>query len=209
MKLNQGPISENSLMEKLVTAKKFMMVMGDTNGNTMVNENTQPNNNYKSSNYEPPTYKNYDEDDISDEEFYNSEQSTPNVNYENKIMKTNLPESIKKVMIENPIAQISLNDTIDMSFTDGAKKLMERQGLINKKPQESKPQSQNINNRDLIKALTPIIENIITKTLDKILEQKLEKVLKAQETVDINENLVLKVGTSIFKGKITEVKKTT
>lgn len=209
MKLNQGPISENSLMEKLVTAKKFMMVMGDTNSNTMVNENTHTNNNYKPSTYTPPTYNVYDEDEISDDEYYNndSEVSPITANHE-KIMQTKLPDSIKKVMIENPIAQISLNDTIDMSFTEGAKKLMERSGLINKKP-ESKQPAQNLNNRDIIKTLTPIIEKIIEKSLDKLLEAKIDKMLKAQESININENLVLKVGTSIFKGKITEVKKTT
>ena len=54
--------------------------------------------------------------------------------------------------------------------------------------------------------LTPIIENIIRKTLDEIVDKKLNQILTAHQTASLNENLVLKVGDSIFSGKITGVK---
>ena len=41
-------------------------------------------------------------------------------------------------MIENPIPQISLNDSIDMGeMFEGAKKLMQREGMISKQPKKS------------------------------------------------------------------------
>ncbi len=132
--------------------------------------------------------------------------SNNNINVD-KINQSKLPDAIKKAMIENPIPQISLNDTVDMKFVQGAKKLMEREGLISKKPQQ-KPQQQIIENRisvsnDIITQITPIIEN----TIRKVLDEKLNQILTAQQTATINENLVLKVGNSIFKGKITGVNK--
>ena len=39
------------------------------------------------------------------------------------------------------------------------------------------------------------------------MDEKLTQILSAQQTQSINENLVLKVGDSIFKGKITGVNK--
>ena len=52
-------------------------------------------------------------------------------------------------------------------------------------------------------AITMLIEN----TVRKVLDEKLNQILTAQQTATINENLVLKVGDSIFKGKITGVNK--
>ena len=199
MKLNQGPISEGSLMEKLVTAKKLIdMTDSQPNkSNKSLNESS-----YNIPNYEVPTYEpNYDIDDEKEE--------PPQLSAHERVLQSRLPENIKKAMIEKPINHPGLNETLDMSFVNRTKKLMEQEGVINKKPTSRGAPSKNLTNSSLVKTLTPIIENIIKKTLDKIVEQKLEKILLAQESVNINENLVLKVGKSIFKGKITEVKKTT
>ena len=52
-------------------------------------------------------------------------------------------------------------------------------------------------------AIAVLIEN----TVRKVMDEKLNQILSAQQTQTINENLVLKVGDSIFKGKITGVNK--
>jgi hypothetical protein len=197
MKLKQGPISESSLIEKLATAKKLMEMNGDSSKNT-TRRNTSPVNesNYSVPNYSIPNY------DIDDEDKPEPQQLSAH----ERISSSRLPENIKKAFMDSPMIQPpSLSDTIDMSFFDRAQKLMESSS--NDSPtKQSKPQ--NHTNSDLIKALTPIIENIISKTLNKIVDAKLEKLLTAQESVAINENLVLKVGDSIFRGKITDVKNT-
>jgi hypothetical protein len=102
-----------------------------------------------------------------------------------------------------------------MDLVKGAKKLMEREGMISKTPkkqitEQSQPEryvhtntNTNTNFNDIITTLTPIIEN----TIRKVLDEKLNQILTAQQTSSINENLVLKVGDSIFKGKITGVNK--
>jgi hypothetical protein len=121
-----------------------------------------------------------------------------------KIQNSRLPDNIKKAMIENPIeqmSQISLNETLDMNFIKGAKRLMEQEGTSKSKQTVSKPTSQP-SNID-INSIATIIEN----TVRKVMDEKLNQLLSAQQTQSINENLVLKVGDSIFKGKITGVNK--
>jgi len=96
----------------------------------------------------------------------------------NKIMESKLPDAIKRAMIENPIPQSS-------------------------KPRQTQTtKSVPTSNIDM-NEIAIIIEN----TVRKVMDEKLSQILTAQQTLSINENLVLKVGDSIFKGKITGVNK--
>jgi hypothetical protein len=98
--------------------------------------------------------------------------------------------------------QISLNDTLDMDFIKGAKRLMEQEGVATRP--SAQPKQTIVNNSSIdMKAIAVIIEN----TVRKVMDEKLTQILSAQQTQSINENLVLKVGDSIFKGKITGVNK--
>jgi CxxC motif-containing protein len=138
---------------------------------------------------------------------YGEQQPQPNQRPVNgqasvdKIQNSKLPDAIKRAMIESPIPQISLNDTLDMDFVKGAKRLMEQEGVSSKKsqPQQKQSQSSNID----MNAIALMIEN----TVRKVMDEKLNQILTASTTSSINENLVLKVGDSIFKGKITGVNK--
>ena len=65
-----------------------------------------------------------------------------------------------------------------------------------------------LNMGDLERRLTPIIENIIRKTLDEIVDKKLNTLLAASQGQSINENLAIKVGETIFTGKLTKAKST-
>lgn len=185
----KGVISENSLMQKLVMAKKVMnkVESGDFEKGH-VNENILRS----------------DPEDIAPTmvDVPSNTQSKVNVN---KIMESKLPDSIKRAMIENPIPQISLTDSLDLNFVQKTKKLMEAEGVSTKSKSKS-TQSSNSSNVD-INQLKPIIENIVRKTVTEILDAKLNQILTAQQTLSINENLVLKVGDSVFKGKITGVNK--
>jgi hypothetical protein len=139
------------------------------------------------------------------------EQNQPQVNTRpvgtptaDRIQQSKLPDAIKKAMIENPIPQISLSDSLDMDFVKGAKRLMEQEGVQPKQTQK-KPSPQPTGNVSGVNmnALATLIEN----TVRKVMDEKLSQILTAQQTSTINENLVLKVGDSIFKGKITGVNK--
>jgi hypothetical protein len=187
MQQGQGVISQNDLMSKLVNAKKVMSkVDGGNYERGHVNESML----------------------LSDPEELMKNQSTTQTNIRpsgspsiDKIQNSKLPDAIKKAMIENPISQISLTDTLDMDFIKGAKRLMEQEG-VSTRP-SAQPKQTVVNNNIDMNAIAVLIEN----TVRKVMDEKLNQILTASQTSTINENLVLKVGDSIFKGKITGVNK--
>jgi hypothetical protein len=198
MSQGNGVISQNDLMKKLVNAKKVM--------------NLVDGGNYERGNIDESILFSSPDELMGEQQ--TSQQSnratrpvgTPNVD---KIQQSKLPDAIKKAMIESPIpqmGQISLNDTLDMDFIKGAKRLMEQEGVSTKKqgvvPFSKQQQSSGSSNIDM-NAIAVLIEN----TVRKVLDEKLNQLLSAQQTQTISENLVLKVGDSIFKGKITGVNK--
>lgn len=188
MSTGQGVISSNDLMRKLVSAKKVM--------------DKVETGSFERGNVNEEILRSVPEDLIGNNSLPTpSTRPVGNVNVD-KINNSKLPDAIKKAMIENPIPQISLNDTLDMDFVKGAKRLMEQEGVSTKSStKRSVPQSQG-QNIDM-GALSVLIEN----TIRKVLDEKLNQILTAQQTTSINESLVLKVGDSIFKGKITGVNK--
>ena len=113
--MSTGAISENDLMHRLVQAKKVMNKVDTGNFERgSVNESiltSSPEEVAQMPNLPKPS------------------QKVKNVD---KINNSKLPDVNKKAMIENPIPQISLNDTIDMDFVKGAKRLMEKEGLSKK-----------------------------------------------------------------------------
>lgn len=187
--MGNGTISENDLMHRLVQAKKVMNKVDDGSFerghvNTEI-LNSAPEELSESMMSAP------------------SPARMPGVPSVDKIQQSKLPDAIKKAMIDNPIPQISLNETLDMDFVKGAKKLMEREGLAKKPAAQPKMTPTTTGGNIDMNAITVIIEN----TVRKVLDEKLNQLLTAQQTASINENLVLKVGDSIFKGKITGVNK--
>jgi hypothetical protein len=181
--MGNGTISENDLMHKLVQAKKVMnKVDGGDFERGHVNENI---------------LKSAPEDIAPQSVSATREMPVPNID---KIKQSKLPDAIKQAYIDNPIPQISLNETLDMDFVKGAKKLMEKEGLSKPTPQQK--QTVGTSNIDM-NAIAVLIEN----TVRKVMDEKLNQILTAQQTTSINENLVLKVGDSVFKGKITGVNK--
>ena len=183
----QGVISQNDLMSRLVNAKKVMnKVDGGNYEKGHINESmllSDPDELMRSQ--EPAQVK-------------RPVQGSPSID---KINNSKLPDAIKRAMIESPIPQISLTDTLDMDFVKGAKRLMEQEGVSTRPSSQSKQTV--VNNNIDMNAIAILIEN----TVRKVMDEKLNQILTASTTSSINENLVLKVGDSIFKGKITGVNK--
>lgn len=198
MSQQQGTINENDLMRKLVNAKKVM--------------NAVDGGNYKTGNIDPASLIQSDESMVSESPQNKNvvRNVASNVVNEDKIRSSKLPDSIKEAMIKNPIPtmdNISLSDGLDMSFVEGAKKLMEREGLTKPKPSPKTTTQVSNSNLSINEELRSLIKETIKDTLEEIVDKKLTLLLTAQQTASINENLVLKVGDSIFKGKITGVNK--
>jgi ribosome-binding protein aMBF1 (putative translation factor) len=197
----QGPISANDLMSKLAMAKKVINKVENgeyTTGNinsSLLDENTQS---------------------VSMDTMVQQKPNMKPVNQPvdlERINNSKLPDAIKQAMINNPIEpmpMISLNETLDMDIIKGAKKLMEQDDYYPKKQPVKNTQKQSSNTQSYstpqnidLNTIATIVEN----TVRRVLDEKLNQILSAQQTKTINENLVLKVGDSIFKGKITGVNK--
>lgn len=194
--LNAGPISANDLMTKLAKASK---VMQKVEGGNFTRGNV--NESMFSEGYDDGGYT---QQSAPQPQLQQNQYSTPDFDV-SKIQNSKLPDAIKKAMMENPISQISLGETLDMDFVKGAKRLIEQENRANnpsKGKQQSKPM-QNVGGNIDMNAIAILIEN----TVRKVMDEKLNQILTAQTTSSINENLVLKVGDSIFKGKITGVNK--
>ena len=187
----QGSISQNDLMKKLVQAKKVMnKVDGGNYEKGLVNGEMLRSDPSELMEMQTPQQT-------------NTRPVGGNMNVD-KIQNSKLPDAIKKAMIEHPIEQmpsISLNETLDMDFVKGAKRLMEQEGVATRP--SAQPKQTIVNNNIDMNAIAVLIEN----TVRKVMDEKLNQILTASTTSSINENLVLKVGDSIFKGKITGVNK--
>lgn len=131
-----------------------------------------------------------------------------------KIKNSKLPDAIKKAMMENPIQQIALTDSLDMDLVKKAKRLMDMEtsgkSIPPSKAHVREPEPRTITEELQIptdyNSIVPIIENIVRKTINEVLDKKLDQLLMAQNATTINENLAIKVGDTIFSGKITKSK---
>lgn len=218
--LVEGPINNATLMQRLASAKKIMNKVesgdysrGHIDETALVSDDVMISEEMLPQHQQPSLQERVNIRPVG------------NTTIE-RIQQSKLPDAIKQAMINSPIDQpnsISLTETLDMNFVNGVKRLMEEEGTISRGPKKQitpspvQPQRQTQvpqqpiqtygNNDSLVATLTPIIENIIRRTLDDIVDKKLSQILTAQQTASLNENLVLKVGDSIFRGKITGVNK--
>jgi len=198
--MEKGRISADELSQKLVSARKVMRKVdnGDFVKGT-INEKVLRS----------------DPEELMIENTPTTTQSNRPVAVANtdRINQSKLPENIKKAMIESPIPVIGLNDSLDMNFVEKTRRLMEQDGSVLPR-RETTPTSKSttktttMTSSELERRLTPIIENVIRKTLEEIVDKKLEQILMAQNSTTINENLAIKVGDTIFTGKITKSKST-
>lgn len=193
-------ITENELMKNLVSARKIM---------SKVNTGD-----YERGNINEELLKSSTEELLDDETPVQPSRRPVGKADPDKINQSKLPDAIKRAMIENPIPEISLNDSLDMDFVNRTRKLMEQDGSlpIKKVPtstgKNQQPERQQLReDSDKFRQEVPNnLESIIENCIRKVLDEKLSQILNAQEAVAINENLVIKVGESLFSGKITKVK---
>jgi hypothetical protein len=130
---------------------------------------------------------------------YNGEAPTPD-----RILKSNLPDEIKQLMMEHPIVQP--NSMVAPSLPDDlinkAARLMNTNAkgeIVNEvvKPRTNQqPQQYGVNLDD--------IRNVVRETVEEVLK---ENGLMVESTSKSNESFRFKVGQHIFEGKVTKIKK--
>lgn len=119
------------------------------------------------------------------------------------IKNSKLPDEIKKLMIEHPIAQPSMatNPTLSDELVERATRLM-KTNEVHTASSSSKKQnvSESSSSIDYNK-IQKMIENAVNKALK-------ENGMVAESTEKTNEVFSFRVGKHIFEGKLTKIKKT-
>lgn len=124
---------------------------------------------------------------------------------QDRILGSKLPEDIKKLMIENPIIQPTNMGGGDSVLSDeiiqGATRLM---GTKKQQVQESRvPQS---NGSFDVSELRQMIRDVVRDTVRDVVREELKSSGVISESTS-NDSLQLKVGSHIFEGKVTKIKK--
>lgn len=209
-------MNENDLMSRLVASKAIMDSPKFNKSANSMNQGLPPTSLQE---FDMPNAK-YN----IPQEFLQEQQSMSNMNQpylsslpvENTkpvgvptveaIKNSKLPDEIKKLMMEHPIAQPSQQSpTLSNELIERASRLMKENGgnyvPESAKPKQSQPTQQ-----------TQPSGNIDYKLLQKMINEAVNNALKqngllVESSEKTNETFSFKVGKHIFEGKVTKIKK--
>lgn len=120
------------------------------------------------------------------------------------IKNSKLPDEIKKLMMEHPIAQPQQQSpTLSNDLIERASRLMGNQpknSPITETEKKQSPTQQSSNTGIDYKLIQKMINEAVTKALK-------ENGLIAESTEKSNETFSFKVGKHVFEGKVTKIKK--
>jgi hypothetical protein len=192
-------MNENDLIQKLMVSKKIM-----EKHNTMPRRSdAMPDiNSPMVESYEAPTAKYNLPQDLVQENNYQSKPQQPVT--QDKILSSKLPDEIKKLMIEHPIAQPNnmSGPTLSNDIVDKAARLMslgsdgngyQGKGSIKENVSQRQNFSDNQNLRSLLKE---VVQEVLT-----------ENGMITESVSKTNDVFSFRVGKHIFEGKVTKVKK--
>ena len=212
--------NENDLMMKLVTAKKIMNKHNEigrgglpttVNEKPMVESYSQPNATYNiPQEYmnESMTMSHIQNDEVNHPLLSESAMMEKNLTKtyspapSERIMSSKLPDAIKQLMIEHPIHQP------DNPMTGGAQisnELVEKASrLMGNNPKTEQPQQR----RQTQEQSIPNIPNLKEMIKDAVRDVLSENGLVTESVSKTNDVFTFKVGSHIFEGKVTKIKKT-
>ena len=199
-----------TLQEKLIQAKAVMDRVDGTpsNNNGMQHSLTESNPNL------PPVSNNFNTGSIDSVIQENNNLTRPTIT-EDKISKSNLPDAIKKLMIDHPIPEVSFGGGIPDSLIEGAAAKMKKLSGIN--PPSQSLSSQKVNTPKLKtqktqktqkitqSSLKNLVRETIKESLDELIDDRISQ--RIIESNGVNESIKLVVGNTIFEGKILTTKK--
>lgn len=187
-------------MEKLVVAKAIMdKAEGITRGSAT---ESLPNINIQQ--FDTPNAKyNIPQEFLQENQTVRTNTKPVGVSSVDAIKNSKLPDEIKRLMIEHPIAQPQNQQTTSLSdeLVEKASRLMKNQ-TNNYIPESASPTKQTSSSS------SQIDYNLI----QKMIEDSVRKVLKengmiSESTEKSNEVFSFRVGKHLFEGKVTKVKK--
>jgi len=199
-------INENSLMEKLLASKKIMDIHNGTPRGQARNISMPEVENFDI----PEAKYNIPPDLLMSEQAVVQQKSTPSgPPTKDRIMSSKLPDEIKRLMIEHPIAQpagVGGTTVISDELVNKAARLMKENifsedTVETKKQPQRQSQGQNVSgnvsgNADIKKMVKEAVREILS-----------ESGLLVESTSKANDTFSFRVGQHIFEGKISKIKK--
>ena len=191
--------SENELIQKLMMSKKIMDIHNKTprTQNSGMNINMPDVEEFSA----PQASYNIPQDVLTEVSHTSSpKKMTQEIPTEQRIMSSKLPDEIKRLMIEHPIAQPNsmAGPTLSNDLVEKASRLMGTTPQIQETTQQTRRQT-NTSNIDLDE-----IRSVVRETVEDVLK---ENGLLVESTTKSNETITFKVGKHIFEGRVTKVKK--
>jgi hypothetical protein len=124
------------------------------------------------------------------------------------IKSSKLPDEIKKLMLEHPIAQPQqVSATLSDDLIERASRLMKSDTSNNYIPESSQPKSQQKSTQTQ-SSNSQIDYKLIKKMIKEAVDEALqENGLMVESSEKANEMLSFKVGKHVFEGKVTKIKK--
>lgn len=190
----------DDFIKKLMVSKQIMdkhreIPRSGQGGSTYINESSVSTPELYSAEPVPASY-NIPQEFLQAESRVNT--TTPIVT-EDKIIKSKLPDAIKKLMIEHPIEKPQQHSpTLSNDLIERAARLMNENKEVTQqsnKVNTTQP-SQNSNNSDL--------KRMMRETIEEVLK---ENGLIVESTSKSQDLFTFKVGKHLFEGKISKIKK--
>ncbi len=197
--------SEQDLMQRLAVSKKIMekhseIKRGDVRNTSQITES-----------FDTPDATYNVPGDVMIEQTQTPSYDPTQPLEKDKILKSKLPDEIKRLMIEQPIVQPNTmaGPTISNEVIEGAQRLMKKDTMSDF-PQTQKQKiteshnSSNINMGDL----KTMIRDVVRDTVRDVVREELQEAgMLIESTTNTNEVIQFKVGNTVFVGKVTKVKK--
>lgn len=201
----------SNLMEKLAVSKKIMEKHNSTprvqGGSLPMVDN--PNASYNIPQdmlqQQPPQQQQQQQQTISQPSMSNEPVT------ENAIKNSKLPDAIKRLMLDNPIAQPQSSvPALSNDIIEGAARLMKNNStpqpneLVNtQQPLKEVSSSTSLNND-----LKQMIRDVVRDTVRDVVREELKSSgMVTEGNQKVNETLSLRVGKHVFEGKVLKVKK--
>jgi len=208
-------MNENDLMSRLVASKAIMDNPKFTKSRNTMNDGLPPTSlqdfDVPNAKYNIP--QEFLQESPSMSQPYLSE--LPKVNTKpvgmpsvDAIKSSKLPDEIKRLMIEHPIAQAQQQGggaTLSDDLIERASRLMKNENSNNYIPESVKPKTQQQPQTQSTSQIDyKLIKKMIREAVDEALQ---ENGLMVESSEKANEMLSFKVGKHLFEGKVTKIKK--
>ena len=208
-------MNENDLMSRLVASKAIMDNPKFTKSRNSMNDGLPPTSlqdfDVPNAKYNIP--QEFLQESPSMSQPYLSE--LPKVNTKpvgvpsvDAIKSSKLPDEIKRLMIEHPIAQAQQQGggaTLSDDLIERASRLMKNENSNNYIPESVKPKAQQQTQTQPTSQIDyKLIKKMIREAVDEALQ---ENGLMVESSEKANEMLSFKVGKHLFEGKVTKIKK--